>query len=73
MCYGATVFEGKANNTLEFPYQIHWKCAEFDPPIYLFITLKVASSVYTVMLYVCRKGITQQHFSQITMLPSQEK
>lgn len=73
MCYGATVFEGKANNTLEFPYQIHWKCAEFDPPIYLFITLKVASSVYTVMLYVCRKDITQQHFSQITMLPSQEK
>lgn len=41
MCYGATVFEGKANNTLDFPYQIHWKCAEFDPPIYLFITLKV--------------------------------
>lgn len=31
------------------------------------------SSVYTVMLYVCRKDITQQHFSQITMLPSQEK
>lgn len=52
MCYDATVFEGKANNTLDFPYQIHWKCAQFDPPIYLFITLKVASSVYTENLQV---------------------
>lgn len=37
MCYGATVFEGKANNTLEFPYQIHWKCAEFDRPLSIYL------------------------------------
>lgn len=32
--------EGKANNTIT----IRWKSAQLDPPIYLFIMLKIAFS-----------------------------
>lgn len=51
MYYSVTGFVGKANNTLHFHNQIHWKWSQFDPPICLFITGILKCSVYIVMSY----------------------